>query len=192
MDKKLKGGDEVGDVVGEKNEGGEVRLTNGSFCHLCSTEVKDFKIHIETNHARKAGDGVGNIKAGDCVGKHIIEVELEDEFGCKICGKISHNKSNHIEHLNEEHSTGAILIAADVVNQNTNRIDQTNKYVCEKCHQSFIHILTLQAHHKNFHGDEASYHFGMTNSVEADLESKFRCEKCNQSFSFISTLRAHF
>ena len=40
MDKKLKGGDDAGDVAGEKKEGDEVGETNMSFCNLCSIKVK--------------------------------------------------------------------------------------------------------------------------------------------------------
>ena len=80
MDQKIKGGDEVGDVVGENNEGGEAGLTNRSFCNLCSTEVEDFKIHIETNHAiHGGGDQVASVVSEQ------IKVENESSDDAESC-----------------------------------------------------------------------------------------------------------
>ena len=141
-----------------------------------STEV-DKKHNIEGGDVAgddvgvmKVGDGAGKRKAQDVVVKHLVEVELEDEFGCKICGKIGQTKAGHIEHLNEEHSTGAILIAADVINKNMNRIEQGYKFDCEICQQSFVHILTLQAHLKNIHEDKGTYHCNFCGNVCSDSE----------------------
>ena len=56
-------------------------------------------------------------------GKKIVD--LEDEFGCKICGNISKTKMCHNEHLHKAHSKEAILIASEIVKENMRSKIQT-------------------------------------------------------------------
>ena len=72
MDNKLKGGDDAGDVAGEKKEGDEVGEKSMSFCNLCSTNVKDLKNHIENNHAVHGG--------GDKISSVLNESSEDDDY----------------------------------------------------------------------------------------------------------------
>ena len=55
---------------------------------------KDSTQKVDNKHegGEEAGDEVGEKKGGNVVGGKGPEVELQDEFGCKICGKISSTK----------------------------------------------------------------------------------------------------
>ena len=103
----------------------------------------------------EAGDAVGEKKGEDDVREINAEVELQDEFGCKICGITSPTKSSHSEHLVKNHSMGAIEIATEIVMTSHIEDDKKSKFKCEQCYQNFSYRSTLKVHMKCVHGEHA-------------------------------------
>ena len=98
------GGEETGDVAGEKKVGdgaGEILF-----------EVDELLLPKET-----------------WLSKSMPNMSLEDDFGCKICGKLSQTRKCHNEHLVKKHSKGAIDIATEVVMKNHVYAENNPKHV---------------------------------------------------------------
>ena len=62
--------------------------------------------------------------------KSIHNMNLEDDFGCKICGKFSQTRKSHNEHLSKNHSKGAIDIATEIVIKNHIYATNNSKLTC--------------------------------------------------------------
>ena len=104
----------------------------------------------------EAGDNAGVKKGGDDegetgeVGKN-CESLLDDEFGCKICGKLSKNQTEHNKHLHESHSMSAINLSKEVLHNNSKL--NMNLKGCTECERSFFFSDTLGLHMNKYHKD---------------------------------------
>ena len=95
----------------------------------------------------EVGDVEGKGKVGDDVDEINVKHELEDDFGCKICGELSKNTKEHHWHLLKSHSESAINLAKEVINKNSEKHSLLKS--CEKCGRNFLYKNTLVLHMQN-------------------------------------------
>ena len=76
---------------------------------------------------------------------------MDDEFGCKICGKLSKNQTEHNKHLHESHSMSAINLSKEVIHKNSK--SNMNLKGCTECERSFFFSDTLGLHMNKYHKD---------------------------------------
>ena len=93
-------------------------------------KLKDSIIKMDGKQkgGEEAGDVAGKKKEGDDAGKLGTKINLEDEFGCKICGQVDLFKGGKNNHIFENHSQEAILIASEIVDENIKSGDKKPKF----------------------------------------------------------------
>ena len=102
-------------------------------CYRMFFKKGSFQKHMQEIHNKSEFKKIkqeSNTKSW--LSKSLPNIDLFDEFGCRICGKKSKTKNIHNDHLIKSHSKGAIEIATECVLTHLENIH----ILCKLCGES--------------------------------------------------------